>query len=119
MTTPSSEQAPEQSPAAQVDLSGPLLRFRVAAVVTGVALLGLTLAFILKYAADEPGMMRWMGVSHGVLYMFYLAIAIDLALKARWSLKGSALVLLAGIVPFASFVAERVVTQRVRAGGRI
>lgn len=116
MNTPSPEQtSTESSP----DLSGPLLRFRVAAVVTGIALLGLTLAFILKYAADEPGLMRWVGVSHGVLYMFYLAIAIDLALKARWSMKGTVLVLLAGVVPFASFVAERVVTQRVRDGGRI
>lgn len=116
MTTPSQ---PKTEAPATPDLRGPLIRFRVAAIVTGIALLALTLAFVLKYAFDEPGLMAYVGVTHGVLYMFYLAIAIDLALKARWSMKGSALVLLAGIVPFASFVAERVVTQRVSSGQRI
>lgn len=116
MTKPSE---PSAEPAVTPDLRGPLLRFRVAAVVTGIALLGLTLAFILKYAFDEPGLMAYVGVTHGVLYMIYLAVAIDLALKARWSMKGTVLVLLAGVVPFASFVAERVVTQRVGAGHRI
>jgi len=54
-----------------------------------------------------------------VLYLIYLAMAIDLGIKARWSVKGILLVLLAGCVPFVSFVAERVVTQRVHADVRI
>jgi hypothetical protein len=40
-------------------------------------------------------------------------------LRARWSAKGTALVLLAGTVPFLSFVAERKVTHRMRAGERV
>ncbi|MFD4194697.1 DUF3817 domain-containing protein [Amycolatopsis thermoflava] len=100
-------------------LRGPLLRYRVLAYVTGVALLLLTAAFILKYAFDSPGMMSWAGVSHGVFYMVYLVFAVDLALKARWSIKGTILVLLAGTIPFLSFVAERAVTHRVQAGRKL
>lgn len=100
-------------------LRGGLLRYRVLAYATGVALLGLTVAFILKYAAAEPGMMSWIGVTHGVLYMLYLVVAIDLALKARWSIKGTVLVLIAGTIPFLSFVAERKVTRRVVAGRKL
>ena len=39
----------------------------------------------------------------------------DLAVLARWPWKFTILVLLAGTVPFLSFVAERKVTHRVRA----
>jgi integral membrane protein len=43
-------------------------------------------------------------------------VSVDLAIKARWSIKGTVLVLLAGTIPFLSFVAERRVTHRVGAG---
>ena len=39
--------------------------------------------------------------------------------RARWTAKGTILVLLAGTIPFLSFVAERVVTRRTRAGERV
>jgi integral membrane protein len=48
--------------------------------------------------------------------MIYIALGIDLALKARWSLVGTLLVLIAGTIPFLSFVAERQVTGRIRTG---
>jgi integral membrane protein len=100
-------------------LRGALLRYRVLAYATGVALLCLTTAIILKYAADSPGMMSWAGVTHGVFYMVYLVMAVDLALKSRWSIKGTVLVLLAGTIPFLSFVAERSVTHRVESGRKL
>jgi integral membrane protein len=48
--------------------------------------------------------------------MIYLAIAVDLALKSRWSIVGTLLVLISGTIPFLSFVAERQVTRRVKDG---
>lgn len=100
-------------------LRGPLLRYRVLAYATGIALLCLTAAFILKYGFDSPGMMSWAGVTHGLFYMVYLVFAVDLALKSRWSIKGTVLVLLAGTVPFMSFIAERSVTHRVESGRKL
>jgi integral membrane protein len=97
-----------------------LLRYRVMAYTTGTMLLLLCLvAMPLKYAAGIPGPTAVVGALHGFLYCVYLLAAFDLALRARWSAKGTVLVLLAGTIPFLSFVAERVVTRRTRAGERV
>ncbi len=99
---------------------GALLRYRVLAWVVGVMLLVLLLVAVpLKRLGDSPGLVQTIGPMHGFLYMVYLLVAIDLAVKARWSPGGTLLVLLAGTVPFVSFLAERVVTRRVRAGVRL
>jgi integral membrane protein len=97
-----------------------LTRYRVLAYVVGVMLLLLVLvAMPLKYLADVPGPVAVIGPAHGFLYAVYLLTAFDLALRARWSAKGTVLVLLAGTIPFLSFVAERWVTRRTRAGERV
>jgi integral membrane protein len=95
-----------------------LTRYRVIAYVVGVFLLILTLvAMPLKYLADSPTMVAIVGPIHGFLYMVYLVVAFDLSLRARWPFRYTVLILLAGTVPFLSFVAERSVTRRVRAAG--
>ena len=97
-----------------------LSRYRVMAYVVGTLLLVLVLvAMPLKYFADMPGPVAVVGTGHGFLYAVYLLSAFDLALRARWSAKGTVLVLLAGTIPFLSFVAERTVTRRTRAGERL
>lgn len=96
-----------------------LRRFQVAAYVVGVFLLLLVVGMLVKYVGDEPRMVEIVGPVHGFIYAVYLGIALDLALRAKWSVRGTLLVLLAGTVPFVSFVAERAVTRRVRAGERL
>jgi integral membrane protein len=92
-----------------------LTRYRVMAYVVGVGLLVLVLvAMPLKYLADEPVLVETVGPVHGFLYMVYLVTVLDLALRCRWSAKRAVLVMLAGTIPFLSFVAERRVTQLVR-----
>jgi integral membrane protein len=96
---------------------GALTRYRVMAYVVGVMLLVLVLVAVpLRYAAGIPEVSKVVSPVHGFLYIVYLVAAFDLALKARWTAKGTVLVLLAGVVPFLSFWAERRVTARVRAG---
>ena len=97
-------------------MKGALTRFRVMAYVVGVFLLLLVVAMVLKYAADMDGAMKVVGPIHGFLYAIYLVISVDLALKLRWSIKGTALVLLAGTVPFLSFWAERKVVEKTAQG---
>jgi hypothetical protein len=46
-------------------------------------------------------------------------VACDLALRARWTLRGTVLILVAGTVPILSFVAERIATRKTRAGERV
>ena len=100
-------------------INGAFKRYRIIAYTVGVGLLLLTVATILDWGFHIPQMAEVVGPLHGFLYMIYLALGIDLALKARWSIVGSLLVLLAGTIPFLSFVAERQVTKRVQAGRKL
>lgn len=104
--------SPERVAAAQ----GALTRYRVMAFVTGVVLLAGCVALILK-ALDvkhmEPGTgILW--VAHGYLYLVYVIATAMLGVKLRWPLPRYALVMLAGTIPTASFVAEHFVTRAAR-----
>ena len=92
-------------------------RYRVMAYVVGVMLVVLVFVAVpLRVFAHIPEVSATVSPIHGFLYIVYLVTAFDLALKARFTAKGTVLVLLAGVVPFVSFWAERRVTARVRAG---
>lgn len=93
-----------------------LKRYRVAAYVVGVFLLILTLVGMpLEYLGHNKTVVAIVGPIHGFLYMVYLVVAFDLSMRARWRLRYTLGILIAGTIPFLSFVAERKVTHRVRA----
>ena len=97
-------------------MTGALTRYRVMAYVVGCWLVLLVLvAMPLKYLADSPAMVAVVGPVHGFLYMVYLVTVLDLAFRARWSPVRTVLVMLAGTVPFVSFVAERRVSREMAA----
>ena len=97
-----------------------LQRYRVMANVVGVLLILLIVVAVpLKYWADMPTPVTILGTAHGWLYALFFLSAVDLALRAKWSLKGSILTLVAGTIPFLSFVAERTVTRKMRVGERV
>lgn len=97
-------------------INAALGRYRVIAYTVGVGLLLLCVATVLDWGFHQPQMAEIVGPLHGFLYMIYLGLGIDLALKSRWSIVGTLLVLISGTIPFLSFVAERQVTRRVRDG---
>ena len=102
------------------DVPAALTRYRVMAWIVGVLLIALILVAVpLKYLAEMDGPVSVIGTAHGWLYFIFFLAACDLALRARWTLKGTVLVLLAGTVPILSFVAERIATRRTRAGERV
>jgi integral membrane protein len=98
-----------------VSIATALRTYRVFAWVTGVVLLGLVLAMVAKYGFGESGGVAVIGPMHGFLYMGYIVATLILAERCRWRPVQALLVLLAGTIPFASFVAERKVTRQVRA----
>jgi integral membrane protein len=100
-----------------VSIATALRNYRVAAWVTGVGLLVLVfIAMPLKYlfGIDRPTAL--VGMLHGFLYMAYIVCTLILAERCRWRPLDAVVILLAGTVPVASFVAERQVTRRVREG---
>lgn len=96
-------------------MNSALTRYRVMAYVTGVLLLVLVfVAMPMKYIGDNGTLVSIVGVAHGWLYMVYLVTAFWLAYQRRWPWVKTGLVLLAGTVPFMSFVAERRVMRDER-----
>ena len=88
-------------------------RYRVAAFVVGWGLLILCAAMVAKYAFGMGAAVAIWGPIHGALFVVYVIIAFDLAYKDRWSPLGTIWVLIAGTIPFVSFVAERQVQRKV------
>lgn len=95
-------------------MAGALKRFRVMAWIVGVMLLILTAGMVAKYGFDQPIVVETVGPLHGFLYVIYLITVVDLAFKAKFSVVRTLLVMLAGTVPFLSFVAEHNVTADVQ-----
>jgi integral membrane protein len=93
-------------------VSAALGRYKVMAVVVGLGLLLLTLEVVLHYGFDNDSLAWWSPI-HGVLYMLYLVVTADLGMKDRWSVGRMVGVMLAGVVPFFSFVMERKVARAV------
>lgn len=103
-------------PPAAARLAGSLLRYRVLAWVTGVFLLLLTVEIVVKYGllSGEPFLGTWIAIIHGWIYVVYLVTVLDLWAKLRWGLGRLVVLVLAGVVPGLSFVAERRVTRDAR-----
>lgn len=97
-----------------------LNRYRTMAWVVGVLLIALVLVAVPVDRLGGPrGPVTVLGTLHGWLYFIFFLTALDLAVRARWTLKGTVLTVLAGTVPILSFYAERVATRRTRAGERV
>ena len=97
-------------------MSGALQRYRVIANIVGVVLVVFILIAVpLRYLGGEPRLSETISPIHGFLYIVYLAATVDLARRADWSVLRTLGVMLAGTVPFLSFVVERRTTSDLRA----
>ncbi len=95
-------------------------RYRVMAWVVGVLLIALIFVAVpLNHLADVPGPSTVLGTAHGWLYGLFFLATVDLALRAKWSLKGFLITVAAGTVPVLSFFAERRATAKMRVGERV
>jgi len=112
-TTAATQVEPADRPAPKKGLRGALLRYRVAAYVVGVGLVVLTFVGVpLQVWGHNDSVAEVVGIAHGYLYMVYVVLVFDLARRARWSLKRTAGVVLAGTVPLLGFFVERWVSHR-------
>ncbi|MGY1719713.1 MULTISPECIES: DUF3817 domain-containing protein [unclassified Blastococcus] len=97
-----------------------LQRYRAMAWVVGVLLILLIFVAVpLNHLAGIPEPSAVLGTAHGFLYGLFFLATVDLAIRARWTFKGTVLTLVAGTVPVLSFFAERKATAKTRAGERV
>ncbi len=93
-----------------------LRRYQIIAYVVGVGLIILVLVGVpLQIWANNESVVKVVGPLHGALYVVYLLLTLDLARRVRMNPVVAVLVMVAGTIPFLSFVAERKVTAMVKA----
>lgn len=61
----------------------------------------------LKYLMDIPEPTFFVGMAHGILFVAYCFYVLLVAYQFRWSFVTTGLALLASILPFGPFVADR------------
>ena len=82
-------------------------RLRLIGWLEGVSfLLLLGFAMPMKYVWDQPEWVRVIGMAHGVLFIAYLAAAIQLALDQSWSVLRTGLVMAASFFPLGTFYVD-------------
>src|SRR5256885_15722226 len=102
--TSSQVTAPMRAPVGR----GVLIRYQILAYLTAVFLLLLVFVAIpIQIWGHDKTMEAIVGQIHGFLYLVYLLTAFELTVRLRVPLVRLVLVLLAGTIPFGSFVAER------------
>ena len=82
-------------------------RLRIIAFTEGLSfLILLGIAMPLKYIADIPQAVRVVGMAHGVLFILYVVLLIQVAIERSWSFKISFFAFLASLIPFGTFYAD-------------
>jgi integral membrane protein len=82
--------------------------FKIVAFLEGISLLTLLFfAMPMKYAFDQPIYVKIVGMTHGLLFIGYIIMAIMLTFEENWNAKKSAVVCFASVIPFGTFYVEK------------
>jgi integral membrane protein len=81
--------------------------FQAIAVVEATSWLALIVATVVKYSADAPLGVKILGPIHGVLFIGYVLLALQLRSQLRWPGRTLLIVLADAIIPGGGFVAAR------------
>jgi len=87
-----------------------LKSFKIIAILEGISFLVL-IANMLINKANNPELyhiiLKPLGWTHGALFIGYVALALLIAKSQKWSCKTLLIVLIASLLPFATFYVEK------------
>jgi integral membrane protein len=98
-------------------LSNPVSRFRLVSILEGLSFIVLLTGSVLK-RTTEIDIVPVMGMVHGVLFIAYLLVMLDVRSKLNWDGKTTGLAVLASVLPFGPFVFDYAKRDQLRAGER-
>lgn len=82
-------------------------RLRIAAFLEGCSYLAFGITMPLKYGLDIHGPNYVVGLMHGILFITYVALVLYIGFKNKWKLITIFWSLLASIIPFGTFIADK------------
>lgn len=81
---------------------------RVVGLLEGLSfLLLLFIAMPMKYMFDNPILVKYVGMGHGVLFILFLIVLFAVCEKQKWSITIFLMGLAASILPFGPFIFDR------------
>lgn len=88
-------------------LKTPLGRFRLVAFIEGISFLVLVgIGMPLKYFAGRPEVVKHVGLIHGLLFLLFVALLVQVFFLYKWSLKKVVLAFISSLLPFGTFVLD-------------
>ncbi|MGY3715511.1 DUF3817 domain-containing protein [Sutcliffiella cohnii] len=85
----------------------PIDQFRIIGFIEGASLIVLLfIAMPLKYVANIPEAVTFVGSLHGFLFILYLFIIGYTTLKVRWSFKWIVSAIAVAFIPFGNFLLD-------------
>jgi integral membrane protein len=89
-------------------------KFRLVALLEGISFLVLLfIAMPLKYGADMPLAVKYTGWAHGVLFVLYVILLIQVWIEYNWKFTKVVLAFIASLLPFGTFVLDRNLKKEV------
>ena len=82
-------------------------RLRIVAFLEGCSYLLLGFTMILKYKFGMPQPNYVVGLAHGILFVLYIVLVLQVSFLKRWNLVKIFGAFLASLVPFGTFYADK------------
>ena len=81
--------------------------FRVISYLEGISyILLLFIAVPIKYYANDPSLVKLLGMPHGLLFVAYVTLSLVSSKKYRWNSKKTLVVLISSVIPFGTFYVD-------------
>ncbi len=93
-------------------LKTPLGRLRLVAFIEGCSYLLLGFTMILKYKFSLPQPNYIVGSAHGILFVLYIVLLLQVAFIHRWNSIKIFMAFLASLIPFGTFYADKVLFRQ-------
>jgi integral membrane protein len=88
-------------------LKSPIGRLRIVAFLEGCSYLLLGFTMILKYKFGMPQPNYVVGLAHGILFVLYVVLVLQVSFIHRWNLLKMFWAFVASLIPFGTFYADK------------
>jgi len=87
-------------------------RLRIVAFLEGCSflLLGFTMILKYKYAMPQPNYI--VGLAHGILFVLYVGLVLQVSFIHKWNLLKMFWAFMASLIPFGTFYADKVLFRQ-------
>ena len=89
-------------------------RLRIVAFIEGCSYLLLGFTMILKYKFAMPQPNYVVGLAHGILFVLYIVLLLQVPFIHRWNLIKMLMAFIASLVPFGTFYADKVLFRALK-----